>query len=198
MPGWRLWALMLLPIVIALIVLATRRGGLRALQSIRLRGLSLIWAAAVVQFIRISDPMWASAVLRPGDGVLPVVLIWLLGVAFVAVNLRSRSEHVRLGLGVFALGFTLNTVTIALNGGMPVSAWAAHKAGFSERAIAASNTSSAETVLRIFADAIPVPALGIVLSPGDLLMFAGICWLIIALARRNTPALSASRPAPIL
>lgn len=135
-PGWRLWALVLLPIVIALLVLATRRGGLRALPSIRLRGLSLIWAAAVVQFIRISDPVCASAVLRPGDGVLPVVLIWLLGVVFVAVNLRSRSKGVRLGLGIFALGFTLNTVTIALNGGMPLSAWAAHYAGFSERAIA--------------------------------------------------------------
>ncbi|MGN9910070.1 DUF5317 family protein [Phytohabitans sp. LJ34] len=193
-----MWALMLLPIVISLIVLAIRRGGLRALQSIRLRGLSLIWGAAAVQFVRISDPAWASAVLRPGDGVLPVVLIWLLGIAFVAVNLRSPSENVRPGLGIFALGFTLNTATIALNGGMPLSAWAARKAGFSERAIAASNEISAETMFPIFADVIPVPALRIVLSLGDLLMFAGICWLIIALARRDAPARSTSQPAPSL
>lgn len=95
MPGWRIWTLMLLPVLAAVVILVTRPGGIRELQHVRLRWLSLIWVAGTVQLVRTWHPTLAAPFLRPHDGVLPVVVMWLLGVAFVAANLPTRPPCVR-------------------------------------------------------------------------------------------------------
>jgi hypothetical protein len=186
-----MWTLMLLPVAVAVAILVVRRGarsGLHGLWSLRLRAVWLIWAAAVVQFLRVVAPSAADA--PPTGGVAPVVLIWVLGAAFVAVNLRARSAGVRAGLVLLAIGFTLNTVTILANGAMPVSADAARGAGLPAaiRPDARYEPVSDRTVLSFLGDVVAVPVLGKVISPGDLAMFAGISGLLIAAARSSAPA----------
>jgi hypothetical protein len=181
---------MILPIALALALLAFRPGGLRALSRLRLRGLVLIWAAAAVQFVRVTDQPWATAFLEYRGGALPVALMWVLAVMFVAVNFSPLPWRMRVGFGVLAVGFTLNTLVIVLNGAMPFSAQAARWAGLSEQVIAEAGSryqqTSAGTSLAALGDVIPVPVLQKVVSVGDLLMFVGISWLLVALAWRGT------------
>jgi hypothetical protein len=129
--------------------------------------------------------------------VLPVVTTWALGVAFVAVNWRTRPPRIRIGFGVLAVGFTLSSLAIAVNGGMPFSARSARFAGFTERLIsqpgARYEQTSADTHLVVLGDVIPVPLLQKVISVGDVLMFVAICWLLVALARPG--GTRAARPA---
>jgi hypothetical protein len=188
-PGWRTLTLMILPIAVALALLAFRPGGLRALSHLRLRGLALIWTAAAVQFLRVTDQSWATAFLEYRGGALPVALMWVLAVMFVAVNFSPLPWRMRVGFGALAVGFTLNTLVIVLNGGMPFSAQAARWAGLPEQVIAEAGTryqqTSAETSFAALGDVVPVPLLQKVVSVGDLLMFVGISWLLIALAWRG-------------
>jgi hypothetical protein len=181
---------MLLPIAFALALLAFRPGGLRALLRLHLRGLPLIWIAAAVQFVRVTEQSWAAAFLEYRGGALPVALMWVLAVTFVAVNFPASSWRMRAGFGALALGFTLNTVVIVVNGGMPFSARAARWAGLSEQVIADAGTryqqTAAGTRLTALGDVIPVPLLQKVISVGDVLMFVGISWLLVALAWRGT------------
>jgi hypothetical protein len=179
---------MVLPIAVAVAILAFRPGGLHALSRLRLRGLALIWAAAAVQVVRVTDQSWAAAFLEYRGGALPVVLMWALGVTFVAVNLVSLSRRMRVGFGMFAVGSTLNTLVIVLNGGMPFSGRAARRAGLPEQVIAETGTryhqTSAETTAASLGDVIPVPLLQKVVSVGDVLLFVGISWLLVAGAWR--------------
>jgi hypothetical protein len=101
---------------------------------------------------------------------------------------------------VFLAGMTMNSATIVANGGMPYSVPAARRAGFSEASIGdvlGHPRLTAESHLAPLADAIPVPYLQTVASVGDLLIFAGISWLLISIALRATrrPATPASVPA---
>jgi hypothetical protein len=177
---------MILPIAVALVVLSFRPGGLRALSRLRFRGLPLIWIAAAVQFVRVTDQPWATAFVQFRGGALPVALMWVLAMAFVAVNLSPLPWRMRAGLGALALGFTLNTLVIVSNGGMPFSARAARSAGIPEQLIAETGTryqqTSGGTSLVLLGDVIPVPLLQKVISVGDVLMFVGICWLLVAFA----------------
>jgi uncharacterized protein DUF5317 len=120
-------------------------------------------AGALIQFVRTRDPHWAGAVI-------PIVAMWLLGVALVVANLRAIPPRARSGAGILAAGFSLNTLVIVFNGAMPFAATTARLAGFSTGAIQAPAYGhapiAAETALAAFADLIPVPGLGLVVSIG--------------------------------
>lgn len=180
-PGdhYRVLLLMAVSIAAVVAVVLVRRRSLRPLLGVRLRWMWLIWLAALVQFVRTRDPQWA-------DGVLPVVASWLLGVAFVVANLRTMPPRARIGTGILAAGFSINTLVIVLNGAMPFSPTAARLAGFSSEAIQAPAYGhapiAADTTLAALADVIPVPGLAVVVSIGDLLMVAGVTWLLSQLA----------------
>jgi hypothetical protein len=177
---------------VAAIVLVRRRS-LRPLLGLRLRWVWLVWLAALVQFVRTRDPHWAGAVI-------PVVAMWLLGVAFVGVNLRAMPPRARIGAGILAAGFGINTLVIVFNGAMPFSATSARLAGFSAGAIQAPAYGhapiDADTAFAALADVIPVPGLGVVVSVGDLLMVSGFAWLLSQLALRpRHPDAASPRPA---
>jgi hypothetical protein len=122
--------LMAVSIAAAVAIVLVRRRSLRQLLGLRLRWVWLIWLAALVQFVRTRDPHWTGAVL-------PVVAMWLLGMAFVGVNLRAMRPRARIGAGILAAGFSLNTLVIVCNGAMPFSTTSARLAGFSPGAIQA-------------------------------------------------------------
>jgi hypothetical protein len=102
----------------------------------------------------------------------------LSAVAALAVCVRNRRLA---GLGLVATGLVANATVVALNGAMPVSATAAARAGVPISAIAAGDDPRHEmagpsTRLRRLGDVVPVPLplRPEVVSPGDVLIVAGL------------------------
>lgn len=186
MPGLRMLVLMVLPVLVAVLIVVVRNGGVRGIVLQGLRHVWLVWLAAAVQFLRVSDPAWAAPVLTPLDGLWPVLVTWLLAALFAAANIGSMRRAARVGLAILVLGFTLNSLTVALNGGMPFSVSAARSAGFSASDIAVPKLGhprlTSDTNLKLFSDRIPVPGLQRVVSIGDLLMLLGGTWVLVTLA----------------
>jgi hypothetical protein len=178
--------LMVLPVLVAALIVVVRNGGVRGIALQGFRHVWLVWLAGAVQFVRVSDPAWAGPLLRPLGGLWPVLVTWLLAALFAAVNVASMRRAARIGLTVLVLGFTLNSLTVALNGGMPFSVAAARSAGFSAVEIAEPKLGhpklTADTTLQLFSDRIPVPGLQRVVSVGDLLMLLGGTWVLATLA----------------
>src|SRR5207244_12825134 len=72
------------------------------------------------------------------------------------------------------------------NGAMPVSQAASRIAGGHDVTVAdrRHRTAAQGDMLRPLGDTIPLPKpIGIVVSPGDLLLYAGIAWFIVAVMR---------------
>ncbi|MFC7530020.1 DUF5317 family protein [Actinoplanes sp. GCM10030250] len=198
MPGPVMQAFMVLPIVVAVVVVGFRAGGIRALLTLRLRHRWLVGVAVAVQLLRQSDPGWAMTVLSAAGGIVPVILIWLLVVTFASLNFSMMASRARVAMAMFIVGMTLNTVVIAVNEGMPFSVGAARWAGLTEAEIDAyvpghpplTNVSR----LAPLADVVPVPGVHAVASVGDVLIFGGLTWLLIAIMMRGIrdPAASTS------
>ncbi len=124
--------------------------------------------------------------------------IWGSAAAFIVVNLRSVPATVRPPLVVAGVGFSLNSLLTALNGGMPFSMTAARAAGVSEQQLAERLVGHVPLgqhgAMAAFADVIPVPGLHKVVSIGDLLLMGGIVWLFMSGADARQVAPGAGRP----
>jgi len=114
-----------------------------------------------------------------------VLIMGSAGAAFLLLWLNHRLPGVRLVLS----GLVLNLVVMGANGGrMPVSTWAANVSGQAEfLPLLTSGESSRhvplgpQTHMGFLSDLIPIPPpypAARVLSIGDLLVFAGIIWLV--------------------
>jgi uncharacterized protein DUF5317 len=171
--------LMAVSIAAVVAIVVVRRRSLRPLLGLRLRWVWLVWLAALVQLVRTRDPQWAGAAV-------PLLVMWLLGLAFVVANLRTMHRQARLGAVILAAGFSLNTLVTVFNGAMPFSATSARLAGVPAAAIETPAYGhapiDADTALAVLADVIPVPGAGVVVSVGDVLMVAGVAWLLSQLA----------------
>jgi hypothetical protein len=99
--------------------------------------------------------------------------------AFVAVNRRVPAAML-----MFA-GLAMNLVVVAANAGMPVTAEAIRASGGHSFQVADGRHHLAveEDVLVVLGDTIPVPGVGVVLSPGDVLLYAGVALFIVAVMR---------------
>jgi hypothetical protein len=113
-----------------------------------------------------------------GHGAWYTAGLVLSAVAALAVCIRNRRLA---GLGLVATGLVANATVVALNGAMPVSATAAARAGVPISAIAAGDDPRHEmagpsTRLRSLGDVVPVPlpVRPEVVSPGDVLIAAGL------------------------
>ena len=119
---------------------------------------------------------------------LGLVVSVLLVALFLGLN---RSVP---GVVMVALGLMANALVIAANGAMPVSGWASGKAGVSTQdlltgADARHELADEGTRLRVLGDVVPVlmPGRPEVVSPGDVLIAAGLAQLVVAGMRRSTP-----------
>jgi hypothetical protein len=127
-----------------------------------------------------------------GGSLYPVGLAVSAGL--VAVFLAGN-RGVR-GTGLVALGLMANALVVGLNGAMPVSAHASGKAGVSTQDLLAGTDprhelASSATRLRQLGDVIPVllPGHAEVVSPGDVLVAAGLAQLIVIGMRRRVTSL---------
>lgn len=163
----------------ALIVGRLSGGSFAGLGRVPLRSPGLLAAALVVQLAGalIGGPLH-SAGLALSSG---------LTVAFL---LRNRGLA---GTGLVAAGLLANAVVIGANGAMPVSLTAAERAGAPvEQLLAGTDPrhelSGEATRLAWLADVIPVrlPVRPEVVSPGDVLIAAGLAQLVVV-AMRSRP-----------
>ena len=154
-------------------------GAWSRLTGLRLRRRRLVVAAVIAQtggalvgVLGYGDPRRAY--------VIGLAVSALCAAAFCAWNLRVA------GVPLVTLGLVANAVVVAANGAMPVSVAAATRADVSVLAIAAGQDDRHEiadsgTVLRPLGDVIPLPlpVRSEIVSPGDVLVAAGLAELVV-------------------
>ena len=176
-----------LVVLLAAVALGWAAGGrLDRLGAMALRGRWLVPVALVAQ---LSGAVLGGAAYAVGLAVSAVA---------VAVFL-ARNRGVR-GTGLIALGLFGNALVVGLNGAMPVSDAALGRAGVGTQDIVSGadprhEIAGPSTRLRLVGDVIPValPLRPEVVSPGDLLVAAGLAQLVVVGMRRRMAPLSTSQ-----
>jgi hypothetical protein len=155
-----------------------------------------------------------AAVLAQTGGALVGVLgvadpgtsyVWGLAISAVCAGLFCLRNMRIAGVPLVTMGLALNAVVVAANGAMPVSIVAALRAGVPIADISAGQDPRHEiagegTTLRTLGDIIPVPlpARPEVVSPGDVLVAAGLAELVtvgmLRRRRRDRDGMLASDP----
>jgi hypothetical protein len=170
-------ALVTVVLVLAALIGVAAGGRPAALLRVPLGGWRLLFAAAFCQLA-------GSLISRAGDAALPyeigsLAAVVLLG-AFLVRNTRLP------GVPMIALGLLLNLVAVLANGAMPVSRWAAGRVAIDLSGIAAGAdprhvVAGSATALRPLSDVVPVAVPGFpeVVSPGDVLVAAGLGLLLV-------------------
>jgi hypothetical protein len=114
---------------------------------------------------------------------------YLLLLLFAGVNIRI------IGMPLLLVGLALNAVVVVANGGMPVSRHVLETSGQTEvlKLLTANEGAkhhhlmTSADLLTPLADVIPIPPpIGQVASVGDVFVYAGLAWLIVAVMRGRT------------
>jgi hypothetical protein len=162
-------------------------GHLRGLAAIRFRWPHLALVGIALQLFPIGG--WIENAM--------VFLSFAVLLVFILANIRQP------GFTVVLVGLMLNCVVISVNHGMPVS----HQAlvNSDQRQLldylvdhggAKHHLATDQDTIRFLGDVIPIPApVHQVVSPGDLIMYAGTGWFLVAMMRRDKPAIREPRAA---
>lgn len=164
-------------LVLALCLGKLAGGSLTRLAGMPLRGWPMLAAALAVEVAgSFTTGRWYASGLA-------------LSAAFVLAFLaRNRTAP---GVALVGLGLLLNATVVAANGAMPVSRNAAATAGVDVAAVAAGadprhEVSGVGTRLPVLGDvlALPLPGRPEIVSPGDVVVAAGLALLVITGMRR--------------
>jgi hypothetical protein len=179
---------LLLAVVLVSIYLGYLFGGrLKRLESLRPRWWGLVIAGLAIQFVPLPEGT-AGTDLVVRTAVL--ALSYALLVTFAFVNIRMP------GIGLVLIGLVCNLTVIVVNGGMPASAAALINSGQRDVLVSLRNEGADkhhlltnEDQLTFLADVIAVPQpIGQAMSIGDVFVYAGLVWLVIATMRGWTPS----------
>jgi MFS family permease len=179
-------------VALALVTGALAGGGIPRLADLRLRW---IWVLGAALALRLGAVLLGQ---QPIGDELPVE--WGFLAAYLLLFLFLGANWTVPGLQVAAVGISLNTLGVILNGGrMPIWASAYSAAGFPPEAIGndpfhflISSGTVADFVARggIFGDVVPlpIPIIRDVVSIGDILLALGIFWAIVySMTRPEAP-----------
>ena len=167
-------------LLVAVVVAAASGGTLQRLGTLPLRRAWLVGVAVLVQLL---------------GGVLGGLLyaVGLVASAVLVLRFLVANRGLR-GTGLLYAGLFANALVVAVNGAMPVSVHAADRAGVTTQAILSGadprhEIAGADTTLRWLGDVLPVPfpVHPEVVSPGDVLVAAGLAQLVVAGMRRGQP-----------
>jgi hypothetical protein len=193
-----------LTIVLGLSIGRLRGGRFRNLASVHLRRPGVVVAAVALQAGMGALDVGATARWLALVGSYALIGLWL------AVNLTDRPTWFRVGIACLALGYGLNVAAIVPNGDMPVSAAALRRAGGSEGALHQAPNLDKHVTFEDpggwswLGDVVPVPALRVVVSIGDLALLGGVLTVLSGgMGARGTGSSqprkgSHGRPAPTL
>jgi hypothetical protein len=176
-----------LPLILIVLVLAfavglALGGSFRSWERMRLHWWGLALLGVALQAVPVPRS-WSS---RETIGWAMLVGSYVALLAFIAVNRRIP------GAALMAAGLLLNLAVVAPNQGMPVSSWAVRQAAggaeFAEVRLpqdpAKHHVATEDDVLRFLGDVIPIPPpFRVVLSVGDVLLYAGIAWFVVVVTR---------------
>jgi len=170
-------------------------GRLSNLEKLRLHWWGLALTGLAIQFIPLPegagglDLALRTTVLAISYGLL---------LTFAIANLRVK------GIALLVAGLAMNFTVIVVNGGMPVSAQALRDSG--QQDVLASlqveradkhHLRTEEDRLTFLADVIAVPQpIGQAVSLGDVFIYAGLAWAIVAAMRGRTPSPNSARWGP--
>jgi hypothetical protein len=168
-------------------------GRMRRFEQLHLRWAWLAVAGLALQFVPLPDGATGT------DLVVRTAVLscsYLLLLAFAALNIRLA------GVPLILVGLALNLLVIAPNGGMPVSREALESSGqgdvlqeLIDEGAAKHHLLTHNDVLTPLADVIPVGGpIKQVVSLGDVFVYAGVVWLIVAVMRGRIPQTSRARP----
>jgi hypothetical protein len=192
--------LFLLAVLLGLAVGYLRGGRARRLASLAppKRLALLVWAGAALQLAGVTLPLETAGF---DLGLVLVLISYALAGVFLlgwSIALRRTGRLPRAlawGLALCAVGWALNTIAIAANGGMPVSREALRAVGRGEadvsgRALSKHVAIGEDTRLAFLGDVVPTFAEGPVVSLGDLALALGLGTALCAAmtGRRETPA----------
>ena len=169
---WAFPMTVVIPIVaLALLAGLVAGGSLRSFEHVRVHW----WAAALGGLLLQATPVGHDHRLA----VLALAGSYSLLVTFASINRRLP------GAWLVLLGLGMNLAVVVPNGGMPVSLSAARSAGAASSVRIADELKrhqmTSDDTLAFLGDVIPVPGpVGIVLSPGDVLLYLGMAWFLIA------------------
>ncbi len=181
---------MILVLVVAVlaVAVAVAAGGDR-LAHLRVRAVRLLVVAAVLQLV--------SGTLASGSVAIRVLAL-ILSALLVALFLWGNWQVA--GIPLIAAGLLLNCVVVVLNFAMPVSVDAAARAGLRPAELRLGDDPFHErigphTLLADLGDTIPValPMQPQVVSPGDVLVAAGVALLLVTGGTRRLTRETQSR-----
>jgi hypothetical protein len=183
---------LLLAVVVLSVCLGYLFGGrLDRLEALRPRWWGLVILGLGIQFIPLPNGATGTdLVIRTAV----LALSYSLLLTFALVNVRMP------GMFLVVIGLACNMTVIVANGGMPASTQALIDSG-QEDVVAYVREQGADKHhlltdddrLTFLADVIAVPQpIGQAVSVGDILVYAGLTWLIVATMRGWTPS---ARPA---
>ena len=173
-------------IVVAFLVGLLSGGRIRRFEDLHLRWPWLAVAGLALQFVPLPDgAVGTDLVVRT----TVLVCSYLLLLTFAALNIRLA------GVSALFVGLALNMVVIGANGGMPVSRGALESSGqgdvlqlLIDEGAAKHHLLTDGDVLTPLADVIPVGGpIKQVVSVGDVFVYAGVVWLIVAVMRGRIP-----------
>jgi len=177
-------------IALGLILGFLARGSIKGLKELHFR---VVWVLFLSLLIAIL-PLLSDTINRHRRALQLVAFAGVL--IFLLVNILTFRGEVRAAMLVIGLGWALNFVVIAANGGMPLSRWAYLASGQTAKITIGKGgfyrivQGGPHTKLYRLGDVIPAPFYKEVLSMGDILMMLGIALVIAAgmrLVRRGAP-----------
>ena len=175
-----------LAIMLAAVAIGYAFGGrLRNFDGLAIHWWPLAFAGLALQALPL-PALWNISPRLVGGAAL--LLSYVLLLVFVTVNRWIP------GAALMAIGLLMNLLVVGLNGGMPVSATAIERAGGTVAVLEGSGSvkhhlATDEDLLAFLGDVIPVPPpVRVVLSVGDLLLYAGMVWFVIQVMRGRSRA----------
>lgn len=183
--------LFLTAIALSILVGYLLGGQLRGFERLRLRWWGLAPLGLALQFVPLPEGEGGNElVIRT----LVLGASYLMLLVFTGVNINLP------GVPVVMIGLALNCVVIVANGGMPVSGQALQRSGQAdvvkplfEEGGQKHHLLDSDDDLTMLADVIPIGSpFNQVVSLGDVFVYAGVGWLIVATMRGRT--LPAARP----
>ncbi len=159
-------------------------GRLRRFENLRINrwGLAIV-GAGLTAIVNLFPALTIGPVPDTVVGPVLLALSYFLLAVFLISNRWIPGGYVMI------LGLLLNLVVVVANGGMPVRAGAITTAGgnpavLQDATVGKHHLMSDDDVLWHLGDVIGVPEpIGVVLSPGDVLLYAGIVYSIVQIMR---------------
>jgi len=187
----RLMKLFFLVIVAAVLLGMLLGGRVSRLESLRPHWWGFVLVGLGLQFIPLPEgAAGTDLVVRT----IVLAISYGLLVTFAAANLRLA------GMPLIMAGLVMNAVVIVANGGMPVSADTLRTSGQDDVVASLDNQGAnkhhlltEDDQLAFLADVIPVPQpIGQAISVGDVFIYAGLIWAVVAAMRGRTPSPSSA------